>query len=48
MWTVRVILILVVVGALGTVFKSLKRRPVWTGNLKKNRDHPDHCVVKIS
>ena len=42
----RVMVIPVIVGALGTVTKSLEKT-VGIGNQMKNKDHTDDCIINI-
>ena len=44
----RVTGIPVVVGALGTVPKGVEKEPEGIGNQRKDQDHPNYRVVKIS
>ena len=48
LWNTRVTVIPIVVGALGSVPKSLGEETGGIGNQKKNRDHPDFTIAEIS
>ena len=41
-------MILIVIGALGMVLKGWKKKTGGIANQRKNQDHPDCSIVKIS
>ena len=47
LWNTKVIVILIVIGALGTVFKGLEKRLKEMEIKGRLEDHPDHSIVEI-
>ena len=48
LWNMRVAVILIVIGEFETAPKGLEKDTGGIGNQRKNRDHPDYNIVKIS
>ena len=48
LWNMKLTMIPIVVGALGTVPKGLEKKTLGIGNQRKNQNNPDHSIGKIS
>ena len=44
LWNIRLTVIPILIGVLGTVFKGLEKEIGRVGNRRSNRDHPDHSI----
>ena len=47
LWNMKVVVILIIVSAFGTVLKGSEKELVETRDQRKNRAHPKHCTLKI-
>ena len=47
LWNLRVTIIPIVIGALGTIPKGLKKDSGKVENRGMNRDNPDYCIIEI-
>ena len=48
MWNMKLMIILIVVGALRMAPQNLRKETGGTGGQRKNQDHLDHSTVKIT
>ena len=47
LWNMKVTIIPIVTGALGTVTKGLIRGTGGVGNNRTSGDHPNYCIIEI-
>ena len=43
----KVMVILIVIGALGTILKGLVKKTIGAGNRRTSRDHPNYGIVEV-
>ena len=48
LWNTKITVIPIVICALGTIPKKLGKRTGRLGNKRKNGDHPDNSIIKVS
>ena len=47
LWNMKVAIVLIVIGALGTVTKDLVQMTGGLGNKRTSGDHPTYCIIEI-
>ena len=47
LWNMKVMVIPIIIGALGTVSKRLSKRTKGVGNRRMSGDHPNYSIVEV-